>query len=88
MNKTEFVKELSLELDLPITFCEKLLEKEFLIIKKQLNTGGEIVFKNLGRLFVNVKSERILKINNKEYLIPQKNETRIKLFKGFKNIVK
>ena len=88
MNKNEFVKELSEKLNLPIKFCKNLLNLEFDIVKRQLNTGGEICFKNLGRVFVGVKRERILKVNKKEYLIPQKNETKIKLFKSFKNIVK
>lgn len=88
MNKNDFVRILSLELNLPRNFCKNILNKQLSIIKQELVTGGDIVFKNLGRVFVDVKRERILKINNKEYLIPQRNETKIKLFKGFKNIVK
>ena len=88
MNKSEFVKKLSLELNLPIRFCKDFVNREFLIVKRELNVGGEVNFKNLGRLFVETKKERILKINSKEYLLPQKNEPKIKLYRSFKNIVK
>ena len=88
MNKKEFVKELSFQLNMPISFCNNILNKELSIIKKELLTGNIIVFKNLGKIFVNTRRERVLKLNKKEYLLPQKNETKIKLFKDFKNIVK
>ena len=88
MNKNEFIKCISLQINLPIRVCRNFLKAQFNIIKRELNTGGELNFKNIGRLFVNVKKERILKINNKNYLLPQKNEPKIKLYRGFKNIVK
>ena len=88
MNKNEFIKNLSLEINMPIRFCRGLLNKQFDIIKRELNTGGYINFKDIGKLFVNIKRERILKINNRTYLIPQKNEPKVKLYKSFKNIVK
>lgn len=88
MNKNEFIKSLSLELNLPIRLCRKVLNTQFNIVKRELNTGGELNFKEVGRLFVNIKKERVLKINNKQYLLPQKNEPKIRLYKSFKNIVK
>ena len=88
MNKNEFVKKLSFELNLSQNLCNKIIKKQYEILRRELITGGEVNFKNLGRVFVSVKREKILKINNKEYLIPQKSEPKIKLYKNFKNIVK
>ena len=88
MNKNEFVRELSFELNLPQNLCLKIVKKQYEILRRELLIGKQIAFKNLGKVYVNVKKERILKVKNKEYLIPQKSEPKVKLYKNFKNIVK
>ena len=88
MNKCEFLRRLSLETGLSVNMCSQVLKSGVEIVKSELNTGGEVVFRDFGRIFAITRGERFFRIDKREFLVPARIETKIKLFRGFKNIVK
>ena len=89
MNKTEFVKKLSQNCNLPQHTCQEVLSEAYSIICKNLKEGRQVVFKGFGKFFVKTKKERFVtgfNCTNKQ-LIGCRNVPTFKMGKNFKNVI-
>lgn len=84
MNKSQFLKELSLISNMSVNACNKVLNNTYLLLCDNLRKGQSVVFYGFGKFYVRNRKERILD-NSK--LIPAKNIPAFKTGKYFKNIV-
>ncbi len=87
MNKTEFLKVLSLNSNLSVSSCKRVLENTYSLICESLRKGQSVNFYGFGKFYVKSYKERCINNAGLRKIIPAKNIPSFKTGKIFKNVV-
>lgn len=90
MNKTEFLKEISLMSDVSIKDCNLIFNNSYKLLCNCLRKGDTISFYGFGKFYVKHINERIVKNNAfvGGKLLAPKNIPVFKMGKAFKEIIR
>jgi len=90
MNKSDFLKQLSLNCNLPEKICRQVLSNSYLLLCDCLNKGEEVNFYGFGKFYVKTRQERFYKQIgvNTLALLPPQNVPVFKTGRVFKQIIK
>lgn len=89
MNKTEFIKNLSLICDLSQSKCQEIMQEAYNLICQNLKEGKQVSFKGFGKFYVKTKKERFVKNfnSNNMHLIGCRHVPTFKMGKSFKKVI-
>lgn len=90
MNKTTFLKELSLKCNLPINTCKDVMSMGYFLLCDSLKKGQSVNFYGFGKFYVRQRKERLIKKigTSLSTLVMPKSIPAFKIGKSFKEIIR